>query len=430
MIDNSENTRVISWKRNFYTLWIAELIAIMGFQAIQPFLPYYIQEFDVKDLNEALIWAGYMGTAAGLAMAISSPIWGGLADRFGRKSMVVRAMLGGGLSVLLMAYVTTLEQLLVARVLQGALAGTVTACITLVSTTTPKQHLGYALGMMTGGFMLGGSLGPLIGGPFIEHFGYQNCFLVSGFLVVLAGIAVQIWVKEDFQRSEPVVEGKSKSGFFEDAVRLLKLKPFLIMLSSLTMMQFAFGVIMPVVPLFLQQLAQTDNIVSLAGLVFSLMGLVGAVSSALMGRWSDRLGAKRTLIGGLLSTSFFLMVQGLSTTVTMLAALMVLAGLSTGAIRPVANAIIARIVPEEDRGKAFGIMTSASAFGWAIGPTMGGYLGAELGFRSVFFITSGLFLLLSGWVWHVMKSLRLEEPEKKGLKEIFKIRLRRRAKGI
>ena len=420
----------ISWKRNFYTLWIAELIAIMGFQAIQPFLPYYIQEFDVKDLNEALIWAGYMGTAAGLAMAVSSPIWGGLADRFGRKSMVVRAMLGGGVSVLLMAYVTSLEQLLVARILQGALAGTVTACITLVSTTTPKQHLGYALGMMTGGFMLGGSLGPLIGGPFIQRFGYQNCFLVSGFLVVLAGIAVQIWVKEDFQRSEAVAEGKSRNGFFEDAVRLLKLKPFLIMLSSLTMMQFAFGVIMPVVPLFLQQLAQTDNIVSLAGLVFSLMGLVGAVSSALMGRWSDRLGAKRTLIGGLLSTSFFLMVQGSSTTVTMLAALMVLAGLSTGAIRPVANAIIARIVPEEDRGKAFGIMTSAAAFGWAIGPTMGGYLGVELGFRSVFFITSGLFLLLSGWVWHVMKGLHLEEPEKKELKEIFKIRLRRRAKEV
>ena len=420
----------ISWKRNFYTLWIAELIAIMGFQAIQPFLPYYIQEFDVKDLNEALIWAGYMGTAAGLAMAVSSPIWGGLADRFGRKSMVVRAMLGGGVSVLLMAYVTSLEQLLVARILQGALAGTVTACITLVSTTTPKQHLGYALGMMTGGFMLGGSLGPLIGGPFIQRFGYQNCFLVSGVLVVLAGIAVQIWVKEDFQRSEAVAEGKSRNGFFEDAVRLLKLKPFLIMLSSLTMMQFAFGVIMPVVPLFLQQLAQTDNIVSLAGLVFSLMGLVGAVSSALMGRWSDRLGAKRTLIGGLLSTSFFLMVQGVSTTVTMLAALMVLAGLSTGAIRPVANAIIARIVPEEDRGKAFGIMTSAAAFGWAIGPTMGGYLGVELGFRSVFFITSGLFLLLSGWVWHVMKGLHLEEPEKKELKEIFKIRLRRRAKEV
>jgi len=430
MVDRIENTREISWKRNFYTLWIAELIAIVGFQAIQPFLPYYIQEFDVADLSEALIWAGYMGTAAGLAMAFSSPIWGTLADRFGRKSMVVRAMLGGGVTVLLMAYVTSLGQLLIARTLQGALAGTVTACITLVSTTTPRQHLGYALGMMQGAFMLGASVGPLVGGPFIESFGYDNCFLVSGILVILAGAAVQFLVKEDFQRSEKSAEQQSGNGFFQDAGRLLRFKPFLIMLTSLTLIQFAFGVIMPVVPLFLQQLAQTDNIVSLAGLVFSLMGLVGAVSSAVMGKGSDRMGAKRTLLGGLLSTSVFLVAQGLSTTVAMLAALKILAGVSTGAIRPVANAIIARIVPEEDRGKAFGLMTSATAFGWAMGPTVGGYLGAELGFRSVFFITAGLFLLVSGWVWNAMKGIHLEEPEKKELREIFRVRslvgLRRR----
>ena len=84
----------ISWKRNFYALWIAEFAAIIGFQVVQPFLPYYIQEFGVEDLAEALIWTGRMGTAAGLAMAISAPIWGGLADRFGRKPMVVRSMLG------------------------------------------------------------------------------------------------------------------------------------------------------------------------------------------------------------------------------------------------------------------------------------------------------------------------------------------------
>ena len=103
------------WRRNFYTLWVAELSAIIGFHAVQPFLPYYIQEFDVGDLAEALVWSGRMGTAAGLAMVISSPIWGSLADRYGRKPMVVRSMLGGGVTVIFMAYATSLEQLLVAQ---------------------------------------------------------------------------------------------------------------------------------------------------------------------------------------------------------------------------------------------------------------------------------------------------------------------------
>ena len=86
----------LSWRVNFYTLWAAEVMAIIGFQAAQPFLPYYIQELGVEDLSDALIWSGYMGTVAGLAMAISAPIWGAMADRCGRKPMVVRSMLGGG----------------------------------------------------------------------------------------------------------------------------------------------------------------------------------------------------------------------------------------------------------------------------------------------------------------------------------------------
>lgn len=401
----------VSWKRNFYTLWATQLVAIIGFQAIQPFLPYYIQEFDVKDLNEALIWAGHMGTAAGLAMAFSSPVWGALADRFGRRSMVVRAMLGGGVTVILMAYVTSLTQLLVARFLQGVLAGTVAACITLVSTTTPRQHLGYALGLMQGAVMLGSSLGPLVGGPFIERFGYQSCFVVSGVLVALAGVAVQLWVREDFRRepgTEPPLTGTA--GFFSDSARLLRLRPFLLMLVSLTLIQFAFGVTMPVVPLFLQTLAQTDNIVALAGRVFSVAGLVGALSSAILGRWSDWVGARRTLLIGLLTNTLFVVLQGLSTSVAMLAVLMVLASISGGAIRPVANAIIARIVPDEDRGKAFGLLTSANAFGWALGPAVGGYVGAELGFRTAFFVTAALFLGVTAWVWRAIRQVPLEEP--------------------
>ena len=74
-----------------------------------------------------------MGTVAGLAMAISAPIWGAMADRFGRKPMVVRSMLGGGVMVAMMAYATSPEQVLVVRMLHGALSGTVTACITMVS---------------------------------------------------------------------------------------------------------------------------------------------------------------------------------------------------------------------------------------------------------------------------------------------------------
>ena len=351
-----------SWKRNFYTLWCAELFAIIGFHSVQPFLAYYIQEFDVENLEEALLWSGYMGSVAGFAMALSAPVWGAVADRFGRKSMVVRSMVGGGLTVFFMAYADSVTELLVARMLQGALAGTVTACITMVSTTTPKQHLGYAMGMMQGAFLLGAALGPLAGGPFIEAYGYEAIFLVSGSMVVVAGLAVQLLVSEEFNKNKSGKKSASASksstdDFIADTKRLLQIKPFLITIVSLVLIQFAYGVIMPVVPLFLQQLAGHAEIITEAGFIFSLMSLTGALSSAVLGGWTERIGVKRMLFVGLVATALFLACQGSAESVMVFAALQVMGGLATGAVRPVANTITTFVVAEEDRGKAFGIMT-------------------------------------------------------------------------
>jgi len=404
----------IPWKRNFYTLWVAQLVAVMGFHAVQPFLAYYVQEFDVESLDEALLWSGYMGSVAGFAMALSSPIWGALADRFGRKSMVVRSMVGGGLTVLFMAYADTVVELLLARFLQGALAGTVTACITMVSTTTPKKHLGYAMGMMQGAFLLGAALGPLMGGPFIEAYGYYACFLASGAMVVAAGLGVQLLVREEFtaHKREEVEGAKSEGGvhlFFADAGRLLQLKPFLVTMVCVILIQFSYGVIMPVIPLFLQQLAGRDDILSEAGLIFSLMSLTGALSSALMGKWTTTIGVKRMLFVGLMSTAVVLAIQGGATSVIMLAVLQVMGGLATGAVRPVANTIVTFVVDDEDRGKAFGLMTSAAALGWALGPSVGGFIGASWGFRSAFYATAGLFVGVALWAKWAMSALVLQE---------------------
>lgn len=398
----------ISWKRNFYTLWVAQLFAVIGFHAVQPFLAYYVQEFDVEDLDEALLWAGYLGSVAGFAMAISSPIWGAVADKFGRKSMVVRSMVGGGITVFFMAYAESVFELLIARTLQGALAGTVTACITMVSTTTPKPHLGFAMGMMQGAFLLGAALGPLMGGPFIENYGYKACFLASGSMVIVAGIAVQLLVRENFREQNDNTENYIRE-FFVDGWRLLGLRPFVITLVIVVLIQFAYGVVMPVVPLFLQYLSGRADILSEAGFVFSLMSLTGAVSSAAIGNWTLKIGLRRLLFFGLLSTAILLILQGSATSVFIFSVLYIVSGFTTGAVRPVANTIITYVVAEVDRGKAFGILTSAGAFGWALGPSFGAFVGTQFGFQTAFYLTAILFFCVAIWAFYAMKNLNIVE---------------------
>ena len=393
------------WKRHFYFLLIAELVAIVGFQAIQPFLPYYIQELDVESLEEALIWAGYMGTAGGLAMALSAPVWGAVADRWGRKPMVVRSMLGGGLTVVCMAYATSAEQVLLLRTLQGLLAGTVTACITLVSTSTPRAHQAFALGLMQGAFMLGGAVGPFLGGVCIERFGYFPSLLGGGGLILLSGLGVWAFVHEDFKRPQQP-DGRSVwRTFIEDGRQLLQGRPYRILLLCLVLMQFSFGLVIPVVPLFLQQLSDRADILSTAGSIFALAGLAGALASGLAGMVSGRFGARRILVVGMLGTALFFFAQGMATTVGALGALIVVGSLVTGGLRPVLIGLAAQVVPEEARGKAFGLMTSASALGWALGPGIGGNVGAAWGFPPVFFGTAMLFILVAVWTGWALKGI-------------------------
>ena len=111
---------------NVGVLWIAELIALMGMSLVMPFLPLYLAELGVAD-RQAKLWAGWVGGANFLCAALVAPVWGAIADRFGRKPMAVRALLGLAVSVWFMAEVTNVYQLFGLRMLQGAFGGFVAA---------------------------------------------------------------------------------------------------------------------------------------------------------------------------------------------------------------------------------------------------------------------------------------------------------------
>ena len=76
------------WRRNLYVISATEFLTILGFTAIYPFMPYFIQELGIADLEELAVWAALVISAPALAMAVFAPIWGVVADRHGRKLML------------------------------------------------------------------------------------------------------------------------------------------------------------------------------------------------------------------------------------------------------------------------------------------------------------------------------------------------------
>lgn len=137
---------------------------MLGFSTAIPFLPLYVQRLGIADQAEAAVWAGILAAMPAFTMAFMAPVWGALADRYGRKPMVTRSMILGGGIVGLMALAADVRQLLILRTIQGGFSGTVSAARTLAAGIVPASQLGQCLGLMATAAFVGNSLGPLLGG--------------------------------------------------------------------------------------------------------------------------------------------------------------------------------------------------------------------------------------------------------------------------
>jgi MFS family permease len=108
------------WRRNLYVVWFATFASLTGGSLVQPFLPLFInRDLGITDAGEAAIWFGIATSGGGVAQAILAPIWGVLADRHGRKAMLVRAQFAIGAANATMSFVGSPFQLVVLRVFQG-----------------------------------------------------------------------------------------------------------------------------------------------------------------------------------------------------------------------------------------------------------------------------------------------------------------------
>ncbi len=193
----------LHWRRSVYVLTFAVLVTFMGIGFLYPLLPLYLQEIGVTEPGEVRIWAGAIGSAQGLAFAVSAPLWGILADRVGRKPMVVRAMLVSGLDVAAAALVRDPLLLMLVVIFRGLAAAPGTAAMALVSTTVPQRQLTRSISYMQAALVIGMSGGPVLGGLLVGLIGMQFTFAIGGAISLVAGLLVLAFAVERFERPDP-----------------------------------------------------------------------------------------------------------------------------------------------------------------------------------------------------------------------------------
>ena len=380
-----------NWKRSFYATFAGEILALIGFTTSVPIIPFFIRDMGVTDPGALNIWVGACATATAVAMFVFSPLWGQMADTYGKRLMLLRAMFGGAVFIALMGFANSPWQILVLRAGQGALTGTVAAATVLVATISPKEQIGFTLGMLQTGIYVGASVGPALGGILSDLFGHRVTFFVTSALLLAAAFIVMRYVREEPTLMSPA--GSFIKSIIPDFAPLAHSPGLVTLLLVSGGLQIAMNTVSPILPLFIQYLSPTQTKVgAMTGLILGGSAVAAALSSAGLGRVSYRIGYERLLAFCLSGAVLVFVPQAFVRNPIQLLILRVLGGAMVGGSEPSINAMIAMRADKNRQGVIFGLNTSMNSAGAAVGPMIGAVFSAGFGYASAFFAGAAVLL--------------------------------------
>ena len=400
-----------NWRRQLWLIWTALFVMNAGFSLIMPFLPLYVKQMGAQG-SQVELWTGLIFSANFITAAFSLPFWGGVADRVGRRPMMIRAGIGMGIVVSLMGLATQPWQLFLLRLLQGTTVGFMPAAVAYMTTITPKENTGYMLGMVQTANTVGTILGPFLGGILSSFIGYRPIFFLTGAACVASALIALFFVREKFT---PVAQAK-KTRSIDDFKAVAANSTLLAMMIVVLVQQFSVMNSEPIISLYLETLKVPVSLLEfLSGAIFSVVGVADVLASPFLGRNGDRLGYKKVLMICLAGVAVMYTLQGAAMNWWELLLFRFGQGCFVGGVLASANAMIALSSPAEFQGRAFGVSSSAAQIGNFLGPLVGGALAAGYGFRAVFPLTGLLCVANLIWVWYKVPSMRgadlVEQPQ-------------------
>lgn len=345
-----------------------------------------------------------------MVTALISPWWGKIADRRGRKLMLLRASLGLAIVLGAMGLVQNIYELIGLRLLQGFFSGYISNSNALIATSAPQEKSGQALGTLTTGSVSGTLLGPLLGGIIAQATGYRTTFFITGTILFIVFILCLVFVHEDFT---PVEKGDQVPG--RQLIHELKYPHLIIGMFVTTMIiQASNNSISPLLSLYVRQLMHHGNNVALvSGVVAATPGIATLIAAPRFGALGDRIGSEKILLGGLIFAVFVYVPQAFVQNVWQLGALRLLVGVADAALLPQVQTILAKYSPHSSAGRIFSYNQSFQAMGNVAGPLIGSSVSGLFGYSGVFLSTTVLVIVNLFWVRQNTKVLREEHEIQK-----------------
>ena len=373
----------ISWKDNLRVAWFGSFLTGASISLVVPFIPIFVEQLGIER-DQVAFYAGLAISVSAVSAALISPIWGILADKYGRKPMMVRAGLAMTITMGGLAFVPNIYWLIFLRLLNGVFTGFVPNATALIASQVPKDKSGYALGTLSTGVVAGTLTGPFVGGLIAEIFGIRNVFLLVGGFLFLAAILTIFFIKEDFQpvAKEKAIPTKELFSSFKYPRLLVNL-----FLTSFVI-QFSAQSIGPILALYVRDLGQTENLLFVSGLIVSSMGFSSMMSAGILGKLGDKVGNQRLLVAAQIYSVIIYLLCAHATSPLQLGLYRFLFGLGTGALIPGVNALLSKMTPKSGISRIFAFNQVFFYLGGVIGPMAGSAVAGYLGYHAVFYATA------------------------------------------
>jgi DHA1 family multidrug resistance protein-like MFS transporter len=387
---------VKKWKRNLFILYVGQFLAMASMSCVTPFLPLYLQQMGLTDHDEVLVWSGLIFGANLLTAFIFSPIWGKLADRYGRKMMLIRSGFGMAITITLLGFATSPVHLLLLRLLNGMLSGFGPAAVALIATNTPKERSGYALGTLHSGTVAGTICGPLLGGFMADRFGFSAVFFYTGLCIFLATLIVIFGVREHFEKKETT---EPKTDFRQDFKKIVSRKPIASLFVSVAIIRSAMTGTLPLIPLYVQQLAPSqENLVVLAGVTSAAMGIANMLTAPQLGKLGDKYGSHRIFLCSVFGAILFSIPQAFVQHLWQLIVLRFCTGACLAGMMPSINVLIRHYAPDGMESRTYSYVNCALFLGGMAGALGMGVIASWFGLSMIFICSAVLLLLNNVWM--------------------------------
>jgi MFS family permease len=366
----------------------------LGFDFASPFLPLYVLQLGVTSLQDAAVWSGVLIGVSPILATLTGPFWGDIADRYGIKLLLLRALIVFGALVGMMGLATNVWQLLGLRAVLGLMGGFSPLATGLMVSIAPRERTGQALGMVQVAQFAPLMVAPAIGGVLADTWGLRNNFFLAAALCGVGAALLAFGLRNPPRPPARATESSPRPSLSLPRLGLvLPARHLALPLVVLFAAQFVDRSFYPVVPLYVSVLAQTsENVATTAGLILAVGAGASMISSALTGYLADRYDVRRLIGGGLIAGALLLVPIALVAAPWHVLVLRGGLGLLTGGLPTLAYALGSRQSLPGSVGRSVGTMSRGAFLAQAIAPVTAGLV-ANSEIRAVFLVDASLFVV-------------------------------------